>query len=647
MDAGPSDGTTVSDEPPRVEKDRFTSLDTLALAREIRGLGRAHVDKGFDAGPGAWSLTLRAAGEGRRELFLHPGRYAALRAISPDHPEEPGPLARELRRLLSAAVVTDVPDPGGERYLEVILQRGDTPDPLRLAVEFFGAGNLLVARGTTIVAVAHPKSWAHRQVRVGAEYQPPPSRGDPWRRSEAELQVALAGSRTDRASTLAARLAFGGPIAEELLARTGLAGGEPASAEPARAAGLLHRAIAELLGELGERPRGYLYTRAGVLIDVEPFPARRWADDPAVQVEALDTFSTAADRFFRSTTPSPVAPAELRNREARAELERQRDRQQQAIVGLERSISEESARAEAVYAHYAEAERLRAAAEAAGGEAEYVETTLGGLRVPLLVRRPLEHSARVLYEEVKRHQSKLAGARLALVETEGRLAALRAETAPAAAARSAATSRPGRRAVWFEAFRWFLTSEGFLVVAGRDAGSNDRVVKRYLRPGDVYLHADLQGAASVIIKHSADTKTPIGDPSRREAGQFAVAFSKAWRAGLASASVFYVDPEQVSKAAATGEFVARGAFVIHGTKNFLRDLPLELGIGEVEVQGETRWSVAPPDALRARGRLRAIIEPGEERERPPVEIDLARTLGVSRSLLQSLLPAGGVSIRRT
>ncbi len=646
MDAGPSDGITVSDEPPRVEKDRFTSLDTLALAREIRALGRAHIDKGFDAGPGAWSLTLRAPGEGRRELYLLPGRYAALRPVAPDHPEEPGPLARELRRLLSAAVITDVLDPGGERYLEIILQRGDSPDPLRLAVEFFGAGNLLVARGTTISAVAHPKSWAHRQVRVGAEYQPPPSRGDPWRRTVAELQVALSSSRTDRASTLAARLSFGGPIAEELLARAGLAGGAPAASDPTASAEALHRAIADLLGEVGDRPKGYLYTRAGVLIDAEPFRATRWAADPLVEVEVLDSFSQAADRFFRATTPAPVAAADLRLRAAREELERQRDQQRQAVAALEGSIAEESARAEAIYSHYEEAERLRAAAAAAGGEAEFLEAMLGDRRVPLMVRRPLEQSARVLYEEVKRLQSKLAGARTALAETEGRLRELQPPPlAPAATA--AAPVAAARRSLWFEAFRWFVTSEGLLVVAGRDAASNDRVVKRYLRPGDVYLHADLQGAASVIVKHSADPRVPVGEASRREAGQFAVAFSKAWRAGLASASAFWVEPDQVSKAGASGEFVARGAFVIHGTKNFLRDLPLELGIGEVEVQGETRWSVAPPEALRARGRLRGLVGPGEERERPQVEVELARSLGVSRSLLQSLLPAGGVSVRRT
>jgi predicted ribosome quality control (RQC) complex YloA/Tae2 family protein len=77
----------------------------------------------------------------------------------------------------------------------------------------FGTGNLLVARGRRLVAVAHSKTWAHRSVRIGADYMRPPSRGNPWTKSAAELEAALGQSRTDRASTIAARLSFGGPIA--------------------------------------------------------------------------------------------------------------------------------------------------------------------------------------------------------------------------------------------------------------------------------------------------------------------------------------------------------------------------------------------------------------------------------------------------
>lgn len=54
--------------------------------------------------------------------------------------------------------------------------------------------------------------------------------------------------------------------------------------------------------------------------------------------------------------------------------------------------------------------------------------------------------------------------------------------------------------MWFEKFLWFISSENYIVIAGRDAQQNELLVKRYMREGDVYCHADLAGAASVIIR---------------------------------------------------------------------------------------------------------------------------------------------------
>ncbi|HXQ79507.1 MAG TPA: NFACT RNA binding domain-containing protein [Thermoplasmata archaeon] len=185
-----------------------------------------------------------------------------------------------------------------------------------------------------------------------------------------------------------------------------------------------------------------------------------------------------------------------------------------------------------------------------------------------------------------------------------------------------------------------------MVVGGRDAGSNDQLVKRHLKEGDIYVHADLHGAASVIVKHPAPGAPPLSETTYREAGQWAVAFSKAWRAGLASVSAFWVTHDQVSKAAMSGEFVARGAWVIHGTKHPLKDLPNELALGTIDYEGESLWTAAPPESLRRRGTIRFLLTPGPERERSDREEELVRELGISRPLLQSLLPAGGISVRR-
>ncbi len=626
-------------------KDRFTSLDTLALVRELRALDRARVDKAFDVAGGGWSLAFRVPGLGRRELVLLPGRYGALLPEAGDHGDELSPFARELRRLLTGATLRSVAEPSGERLVELSFGRAEDPSELLVAFEIFGSGNLLVARGGKIAAVAYPRQWAHRTVRVGAPYARPPSRPDPWSIGTDSLREELARSRTDLASTVAARLALGGPIAEELLARGGWNPQEAAAPDAERVGARLHEEMARLYDEVGERPTGHLVRVGGVPVDATPYPSRRWEGVEDVETAAFPTFSEAAHEYFRALVPAPVSPAESEELRTRRDLERLVEQQRRAVEELANAADSLQAQAEAIFAHYPDAEAALAAGRARAEPPRTVDARLGNVSVSLSLERSLRESAQTLFEESKRVQGKLAGARSALQESERRQARP-AVAGPAAEGRPSRRPSPPRKTHWFERYRWFLSSEGAVVIAGRDAASNDQVVKRHLKEGDIYVHADLHGAASVVVKHPAAGAPELTETTYREAGQFAASFSKAWRAGLASASAFWVTHDQVSKSGGSGEFVARGAWVVHGTKHLLRDLPLELALGTVDYEGETRWTAAPPEAVRRRGTARFLLTPGPERERSDREADLVRELGLDRSLLQSLLPAGGISARR-
>jgi len=619
-------------------KDRFTSLDALALVRELRAVGPARIEKAFDAGDGAWSLSLHPPGAAKRELWLVPGRFGALLGGLRPHSEELSPVARELRRLLAGSVVRSVADPGAERYLEIALTRSDEPDGLRLAVEFFGAGNLVVARGGTIVAVTRPRAWAHRTVRIGAPYARPPARADPWTMGVAEIEAELRRSRSDLASTLAARLSLGGPVAEELVVRAGYSGTEPASGLSGAAAEL-RRLMDELLAEIGDRPRGFLYRRGTTLLDATAYPSRRWPD--GVERAERPTFSEVAAEYFPTSVAAPPTAEETEARQRRQELERQEARQRAAIAELEAQALARREDADAVLSNFSAAEAALARARSGSPPPATVEADLGGRAVALPTDATPRQAAQRLYEEAKRLAEKLEGARTALRETEGRRAA-RPTAAPVPRARAPA---PTRKPFWFERYRWFITSEGAVAIAGRDAATNDLIVRRNLKDGDVYVHADLHGAASVVVKRSPDGAA-IGDASLAEAAQWAVSFSKAWRAGYATGTAFWATPEQVSKTGASGEFVARGAWVIHGTKHFVRDAPLELALGTIRYQDQERWTVAPPASVRVRGDVLRLLAPGEERERSVREEELVRELGIDRSLLQSLLPAGGIAVRR-
>ncbi len=83
-----------------------------------------------------------------------------------------------------------------------------------------------------------------------------------------------------------------------------------------------------------------------------------------------------------------------------------------------------------------------------------------------------------------------------------------------------------RKPYWFEKFLWFISSENYLVIGGHDRQQNETLVRRYLRKGDIYVHADLHGAASLIIKNtSAEEEVP--PKTLVEAGHMAVIHS-AW-----------------------------------------------------------------------------------------------------------------------
>lgn len=67
----------------------------------------------------------------------------------------------------------------------------------------------------------------------------------------------------------------------------------------------------------------------------------------------------------------------------------------------------------------------------------------------------------------------------------------------------AATINKARKTFWFEKFLWFISSENFLVIGGRDQQQNEMIVKKYMRAGDAYVHADLHGASSIVVKNSS------------------------------------------------------------------------------------------------------------------------------------------------
>ena len=98
------------------------------------------------------------------------------------------------------------------------------------------------------------------------------------------------------------------------------------------------------------------------------------------------------------------------------------------------------------------------------------------------------------------------------------------------------SSRKVESKEWFEKFRWFTSSEGFLVVAGKDVVSNEVLIKKYTEPYDIVFHAEIVGSPFAVIKTGG--KDP-GHQTLKEASEFAAAFSRAWREKMGSIDVYW------------------------------------------------------------------------------------------------------------
>ncbi|CBF70228.1 putative DUF814 domain protein [Aspergillus nidulans FGSC A4] len=137
--------------------------------------------------------------------------------------------------------------------------------------------------------------------------------------------------------------------------------------------------------------------------------------------------------------------------------------------------------------------------------------------------------------------------------------------------------RPARKPFWFEKFLFFVSSEGYLVLGGRDSMQSEMLYRRYLRKGDVFVHADLEGATPMIVKNKPGAlSSSISPTTLSQAGNLCVATSTAWDS-KAIMSAYWVDAAQVSKTSAVGDLLPVGEFLVKGEKNFLAPSQLVLG----------------------------------------------------------------------
>ena len=128
---------------------------------------------------------------------------------------------------------------------------------------------------------------------------------------------------------------------------------------------------------------------------------------------------------------------------------------------------------------------------------------------------------------------------------------------------------------WYEQFKWSFTSQNKLILIGRDAHMNQILVRNHLKDNDLFFHADIHGAPTIVLKNGQQAS----DMEIEETASIAAAHSKAWKEKLGYVNIFYAKPEQVSLSPKPGEYLPKGGVIIRGQRGWIRGVKLSLAIG--------------------------------------------------------------------
>ncbi len=635
-------------------KDKMESLEISAVVSELKDLVGGYIQKVYKPNKEEISFRIHVPGIGKKMLIFRVGKALYLSQRDRENPMHPGDYTMLMRKYLSNSIISDVYQHEFDRVVVIDLQREKSA---RLIFEVFGKGNLILEGEDRILLPYRSESWSHRELKKGELYRFPPHRLNPFMINESELIQILEDSEQDLVRTLAVDLNLGGKYSEEICRRLGVDKNTDDftqySEDIFQILNIFHSRIKHM-DELSP----CLVEDEDNKIDAVPFPLRIYKE---YEQTKMDSYNKALDEAI----PEPDEAKEEKDKKD-SKLERKLDQQKRAVENLDKDIDEYKKIGDMIYQNYKACEEYLKAVHRAREEGrrdeifekmreiddvlqvndqdEYIVVKLKGKiddedlekNVKLDFRKDVNENAQKYYNKSKKAKKKLIGAKRAIKETEKQIEEGREEEL------QKEPTKPTEK-FWFDRYKWFISSEENLVIAGKDTKTNEEVVKKYMENDTRYAHADAGGAPSVVVKND----NGIGEASLNEACQYSLIHSKEWKRGIASGRAYWVKPSQVSKTAEAGESLPTGAFVIRGKRNYIDKLPLKAVLTEITYEENKKIMCAPSFALENRDdelfRRRVIFIPGTKDQNEFAK-EMGKYYNVPVKEIQKILPPGGVKI---
>ncbi|MCS7146374.1 MAG: NFACT family protein [Nitrososphaerota archaeon] len=585
------------------EKPRFeiSSIDLQVLLSEVNAALPRYVSQIYRGTDNSYILRLTGR-EDVRDLKMAPGRVIFLASGVYQSHGQLDEVAALLRKSLKGSVLRSAEQVVGERIARLHFERRGLK--LDLIVEVFPGGGLsLIDEGGVVILST--------SLKKGQSYEPPTRRATVSTRDEVLALLSMVEGRLKVGVALAKEMGLGTKYSNELVARAHVDSSKKVSEldfdSRERLAGSL-----ESLYQLLLTPEPTVYRVGGEYVAFAPFPLIQM-ESQGLEAMRVSSLNEAVNLVYESFVRAAKTSEHRRRLDEEAKrIEREIEGKRKLAEELKAKAVELRELAQLLHTKIGElkgswdelksggsVEGLVKSVDRASGTATLL---LGGREVQLSLKRPVTHQINELFNSAKTTMKGVENLLKEVEELEKRLSKLR-EEAPAKQQMEVVVVRR-RETEWFRRYRWSMTSSERLIVMGRDASSNVRLLKNHLESMDLVFHAEVRGSPVALLKNGQGA----GDVELRETATLCASFSRAWREGLSSVSVYWVKPDQISFTPPQGTYLPKGSFLVKPPKNYIQAM-LEISVGYSQKLGPI---VGCETWVKKEAVLYAVIAPGQE-----------------------------------
>ena len=585
---------------------KFSNFDVYVICKELDSiLSGSRINNIYEV-EDLLIIKLNTKSNEKKNLIIKDDSRINITEYDYPIPKYPSQFTQSLRKFLKNRIIISISQYKFDRIAKIELGNYES-EPWYFVIELFNKGNYILLDENQIVKIARSyKKFKERDILANRVYNFPLSRGENFLSLKKEDFFNLISKKEGEIVRILANfISFSGLYSEEICLRAMIDKTKNSKDLTEIEVETLFNEFKKIRNEIlfGDINAHIVYNEDENPLNVFPIQLQLYNN---FKKKFFDSFNQAVDEFYsRLDSLDLKQPNNMKLSQELIEKKKILKRQEEYLEELKEEKIKYYMYGDFIYSHLNSLEQLFGAIKSARNKGynyyqiserlkEAKEESVDNLdlflkinpatkkifiiinnsEVRLDLRISVGENANQLYNKGKKVEKKIAGTLNAISETKKQIKKLKEKKVNKIEKLDFLIKPPKQK--WYEKYRWFKSSENYLVIGGKDASSNEALFKKHLDKNDVVLHTNFPGSPLMVIKNPKNDQIP--ENSIREAAEYVASYSRAWKENWGVIDVFYVKSDQVSKTPPSGEFLPKGSFMISGKKNFIKNSKTQLAI---------------------------------------------------------------------